>query len=85
MTATTKTKTTIQKTPGVCGGDACIGTTRIAVWMIIEMKQKGFTDEQILASFPDLLTRDILADAFDYSNQHPDEIREAIRLNNLDD
>lgn len=25
----------IKKTPGVCGGDACIGNTRIPVWSLV--------------------------------------------------
>ena len=26
----------IRKTPGVIGGDACIGNRRIAVWMLVQ-------------------------------------------------
>ena len=31
----------IQRTPGVCGGEACVGMTRIAVWMLEEARRAG--------------------------------------------
>jgi len=36
----------IQKTPGVCGGEACVGETRLAVWMLVEARRAGCTDEE---------------------------------------
>ena len=31
----------IQRSPGVCGGEACVGMTRIAVWMLEEARRAG--------------------------------------------
>jgi hypothetical protein len=42
----------IPKTPGVCGGDACIKDSRIMVWLLVSMKQAGKTDEAILSRRP---------------------------------
>src|SRR5437899_307551 len=39
--------TRIQKMPDVIGGDACIGKTRIAVWMLVQPRKLGMTDEEI--------------------------------------
>ena len=34
----------IHRTPGVCGGEACVGMTRIAVWMLEEARRVGVGD-----------------------------------------
>lgn len=75
----------IQKTPGVIGGDACIRRTRIAVWMLVEAKRLGFTDEELLTHYVVPLTPEDLKAAWDYYAAHKDEIDEAIRLNNEDE
>lgn len=75
----------IRKTPGVCGGDACIGQRRIAVWMLVEAKSLGITDEQLLTDYDPPLTRAELDAAWRYAAAHPDEIAEAIRQNNIDE
>ena len=74
----------IQKTPGVIGGDACIRRTRIAVWMLVEWKQLGHTDAQLLMDFPGLMPDDLNA-AWAYHAAHPEEIEKAIRENNEDE
>jgi hypothetical protein len=33
----------ITKTSGVCGGEACIAGTRIAVWLLVEAQQLGIS------------------------------------------
>lgn len=71
----------IEKTPGVCGGDACIRATRIPVRLLVEMRQHGAKDEQILEDFPESLTPADLLAAWQYYADHPEEIEEAIRLN----
>ena len=71
----------IQKSPGRIGGAACIRGTRIAVFMLVEMKQLGFTDERILSDYP-TLTEDDLAAAREYYAANPTEIDDAIRRNN---
>jgi len=71
----------IKKTPGVCGGDACIGNRRIPVWMIIEAKSLGYTDEAIRNRYEDPLSLDELKAALAYYTIHPEEIDEAIAEN----
>ena len=70
----------ITKTPGVCGGDACIAGTRISVWGLVEWKRLGRTDAEITASIQGLTDADLQA-AWEYAAAHPEEIEEAIRLN----
>lgn len=70
----------ISKTPGVCGGDACIRKTRITVWGLVEWRRLGLSDDQILAQIEGL-TPDDLASAWDYAATHPEEIERAIREN----
>ena len=70
----------IRKTPGVIGGDACIRRTRIAVWMLVESKQSGITDERFLSDFPGLTSEDLAA-AWAYYGANRDEIEQAIREN----
>src|SRR3954466_13572268 len=47
----------INKTPGVCGGDACIGRRRIAVWMLVEARNLGISDDTLLTDYDPPLTR----------------------------
>jgi uncharacterized protein (DUF433 family) len=70
----------IRKTPGVCGGDACMRNMRIPVWLLIESMRLGRTDAQLLDSYPGLRAED-LATARDYAGAYPTEIEEAIRAN----
>ena len=70
----------IEKTPGVCGGAACTRGTRITVWGLIELKQIGYSDEQILDSIQGL-TKEELEAALAYYIQNKDEIEQAIVLN----
>jgi len=75
------TTSRISKTPGVCGGEACIRTTRHTVSGLVEWKRLGLTDDQILEAHPDL-SHDDLAAAWVYNSDHTAEIDEAIRENN---
>ncbi|GAB4206593.1 MAG: hypothetical protein Fur006_63780 [Coleofasciculaceae cyanobacterium] len=34
----------ISKIPGICGGEACIAGTRIAVWLLVEAQQIGISE-----------------------------------------
>lgn len=74
----TEIQSWISKTPGVCGGDACVRSTRHTVHGLVEWSNLGLTDEQILARHPDLTPADLRA-AWDYYRQNPDEIDETIR------
>lgn len=70
----------IEKTPGVCGGDACIRKTRIPVWSLVCDRRLGMSDGQILAAFPGLSAID-LVNAWRYAQAYPEEIDIAIREN----
>ena len=69
----------IKKTPGVCGGSACIGNHRIPVWLIWSYHQSGTTDRWLLDSYPALTAED-LANAYAYARANLDEIEQEIRL-----
>ena len=70
----------IQRTPGICGGEACVGMTRIAVWMLEEARRAGVGDLDLLKDYPGLSVFDLEA-AWQYVETHPEEIEQAIRLN----
>jgi type III restriction enzyme len=60
----------VQKTPGVCGGRACIRDTRITVWGLVNSRRLGLADEQILANIGGLTPADLQA-VWDYYREHP--------------
>jgi uncharacterized protein (DUF433 family) len=68
----------IRKTPGVCGGAACIGATRIPVWLIVSFINQGETESGLLQSYPQL-TRKHVQLARDYYRDHKAEIEQNIR------
>jgi uncharacterized protein (DUF433 family) len=69
----------IQKTPDICGGDACIRNTRIPVWSLVVARRLGATDEGLLEYFiTPLWPADVQA-AWKYFEQHAEEIEQAIR------
>jgi uncharacterized protein (DUF433 family) len=68
----------IQKTPGVCGGEACIRSTRIPVWLLVGYRKDGATDTELLDMYPSLTLADLSA-AWWYYAEHRDEIDQAIR------
>ena len=70
-------KPLIRKTPGVCGGSACVRDTRIAVWMLWRLRGLGRSDAQLLEDYPSLTPHDLAA-AWDYAGRHAGEIRDAI-------
>lgn len=75
------TEPLIRKTPDVIGGEACIRRSRIAVFMLVEWRQLGRTDAELLTYYPDLTQADLDA-AWAYYAGHRDEIDSAIRENN---
>jgi uncharacterized protein (DUF433 family) len=83
MATDTSKKSWVQKTPGVCGGRACIRKTRITVWGLVNSRRLGLTDEQILENIVGLTPEDLQA-AWDYYREHGAEIDEDIRENEAD-
>lgn len=70
----------IQKAPGVLGGDARMGNTRIPVWLLVLARKQGQTDAQLLDAHSALSAADLDA-AWDYYRDHPVEIEQAIWFN----
>ncbi len=70
----------IEKTPGVCGGSACITGTRITVWGLVESQRIGYSEADLLTSYPTISATDI-ANAWAYAAAFPDEIEAEIREN----
>ncbi|MEG4285181.1 DUF433 domain-containing protein [Microcoleus sp. A006_D1] len=70
----------IEKTPGVCGGDACVGNTRIQVWVLVGYRRLGCSDAELFKCYPHLTATD-LVNAWAYADAYPEEIETAIREN----
>ncbi len=70
----------IEKTPGVCGGRACIRTLRIPVWLLVQARQLGFSDQELLHRHVVPLTQADLDAAWAYYAQNREDIEEDIRL-----
>ncbi|MBK1990520.1 DUF433 domain-containing protein [Sphaerospermopsis aphanizomenoides BCCUSP55] len=73
----------IEKTPGVCGGEARITKTRIPVWVLVQGRHLGYSDADLLTSYPSITATD-LANAWVYAEAHADEIELAIKRNEAD-
>lgn len=73
----------ISHTPGVCGGSACIRDTRIPVWTIVQAKQAGASDIELLQSFPAITAEDI-TNAMRYYQGHSAEIEADIQEQELE-
>jgi uncharacterized protein (DUF433 family) len=70
----------IEKTPGVCSGDACIAKTRIPVWVLVQARSLGSSEAEILQDYPTLTATD-LANAWAYALANAEEIETAIQAN----
>ena len=70
----------IEQTDNVCGGDARIAGTRIPVWVLVEAKTTGYSDADLLMSYPTLTATD-LVNAWAYAEAFPKEIERAISRN----
>lgn len=70
----------IEKTPNVCGGSACLINTRIPVWILVEARQLGITEAQLLQDYPHISAAD-LVNAWAYAAAFPEEIETEIREN----
>lgn len=74
----------IVKIDGLCGGDAVIEGTRIAVWHVVDFFYKmGMSVEEILADW-DYLSPAQLYSALAYYHDNKDEIDRAIQENSYE-
>lgn len=70
----------IERTADICGGDARIAGTRIPVWVLVESKTVGYSDDDLLASYPALNATD-LSNAWAYAEAFSEEIEQTIKCN----
>lgn len=78
----TQDEALIEKTRGVAGGSACIVRTRIPVWALENYRRLGWSERQLLKSFPTLRLHDLHA-AWRYANRHKSEIDREIEDNEV--
>jgi uncharacterized protein (DUF433 family) len=71
----------IEKTPGVCGGSACVAGTRVTVWGLVEARRSGYSEADLLTSYRSITAND-LANAWHYAEDHGIEIEAEIEENN---
>jgi uncharacterized protein (DUF433 family) len=77
------TCSTIEKTPGICGGDACVAGTRVPVWVLERSRQLGISIDDILDDYPSISWPQLLA-AWQYAEDNRREIEAQIRENEDD-
>ncbi len=70
----------IEKNPQVCGGEACIARTRIPVWLVVQQRNLGLTEAEILNEYPGLRAEDLM-NAWNYYRAHKEEIEKDILEN----
>jgi uncharacterized protein (DUF433 family) len=63
--------------PAISGGEACIVRTRIPVWLLVQARNLGMSEADILNSYPTLRAED-LANAWAYARAHREEIEQSI-------
>jgi uncharacterized protein (DUF433 family) len=64
----------ITKTPGICGGRACIAGHRIRVLDVVAWHEKfGYSPDEIVDLYPGITLADVYA-ALTYYHDHRDEI-----------
>jgi uncharacterized protein (DUF433 family) len=69
----------ITKTPGICGGSACIAGHRVRVLDItVWHEQLGWSPDEIVSQIPTLSLADVHA-ALSYYYDHREEIQQEIR------
>lgn len=64
----------ITKSPGVCGGRACVAGTRVRVMDIVAMHEEGMTPERIVEELTSLSGVEDVYAALLYKRDHQDEI-----------
>jgi uncharacterized protein (DUF433 family) len=70
----------IESRESVCGSEPCIARTRIPVWVLVQYRQRGVSNLDILRLYPMLALSD-LENAWRYAEKHRDEIEGQIRAN----
>ncbi len=73
------TEERISRTPGVCGGKACIAGHRVRVLDVVAWHEhQGMTPDEIVSHFPTITLADVHA-ALAYYFDHIEEIQQEMR------
>lgn len=72
----------IESNAGVIGGDPCIVRTRIPVWLLVQARQLGSSEAEILQNFPTLTAED-LTNAWAYYRNNRSQIDQQILENEM--
>jgi uncharacterized protein (DUF433 family) len=70
----------IESLPGVSGGEPCIVRTRIPVWLLVQARNLGANEADLLRAYPSLRAED-LTNAWAYYRAFKAEIDEQITEN----
>lgn len=70
----------IERTPGVCGGAARVAGTRIPVWALVQYRNLGASEADLLRMYPTLQAQDLI-NAWAYFRNHKEEIEKQITEN----
>lgn len=70
----------IDANPNVSGGEACIVRSRIPVWLLVQARNLGTSEAELLGAYPSLRAED-LANAWAYYRSHKAEIEAQISEN----
>lgn len=70
----------IESTANVSGGEARVVRTRIPVWLLVQARQLGTSEADLLRAYPSLRAED-LANAWAYARVHRHEIEQHIADN----
>lgn len=70
----------IESIPGVSGGEPCLVRTRIPVWVLVQARNLGLSEAELLQTYPTIRAED-LANAWAYYRSHKDEIEQQILEN----
>ncbi|MHB8627772.1 MAG: DUF433 domain-containing protein [Aggregatilineales bacterium] len=72
----------IESIPGVSGGEPCIVRTRIPVWVLVQARNLGVSEADLLRDYPTLYAED-LANAWAYYRSHRAEVDVQIHDNEM--
>ena len=67
----------IESHPDITGGESCIARTRISVWLLVQARQLGASESDLLRDYPALRAED-LVNAWAYVRAHRQEIPQQI-------
>ena len=70
----------IERTPGICGGVARVAGTQIPVWALVQYRNLGASEADLLRIYPTLQAKDF-TNAWDFYQRHEEVIEEQIAEN----